>query len=150
MQQTTFIILLFVDPITKFQKQRTIISIKNFKNQNQRTPNSYRFKTLVEPTIIFILFFMKIRVLNQKTGSFKKIFFFKSEKSSGTFRTAMITVGGSTVQFLIPAHHGTKNSLWPRSSECIYSFASLHATPEFNSSFCPTLISFFQPCQNIC
>lgn len=37
-----------------------------------------------------------------------------------------------------------------KGSECIYSFASLHATPQFKSSFCPTLISFFQPHQNMC
>jgi hypothetical protein len=36
---------------------------------------------------------MKIRVLNQKTGSFKNKINFKSEKSLGTLRTALITVG---------------------------------------------------------
>jgi hypothetical protein len=51
---------------------------------------------------------MKIGVLNQKTGSFKKKKKKNSEKSLGTLRTALITVGVSMVQFLIPAHHGTK------------------------------------------
>jgi hypothetical protein len=76
--------IIIADPITKFQKQREpSFQIFEKKNQNQRTANSYHFKTLAEPTalgestrkeptIIFILFFMKIRVLNQKTGSSPK------------------------------------------------------------------------------
>jgi len=50
MHATTFYNII-VDPITKFQKQRTIISIFS-KNQNQRTTNSDHFKTLAEPTAL--------------------------------------------------------------------------------------------------
>jgi hypothetical protein len=91
MHATNNLYNIIVDPITKFQKQRTIISNFQKKNQNQRTANYDYFQTLAEPTALvkepvknrrlFRVFFMIIKVLNQKTGSFPKM-----NKIGGPFR----------------------------------------------------------------